>query len=493
MRTRRSFKRSIAVGTIAALVLASCGANDEDSEGTEPSPTAAPSDSTPSTSASGSTATSDTAAASTVPSGGAELQAWYDEVRAAHDGETVTMLMASHPGTAAFQEIVDEFTANTGVKVEFDVVEEGAMIEKQIAECGVQSDIYDIYMVAAEGVTRMAQTECAAPIEGLDGLGDWYDYEDLEPAYRDLFDVNGTMYGVPFAGESVFLMYRKDLFEEYGKEVPATWDELLETAKWFSENVDGVDGVSFRARQGWEFTYQYSVFLFPFGGQIVDPATAADCPTGQPSGCPPAIDVPGSVAALEYMTALKDYAPTGIESFSFPEAWQAFQTGKAAMLVEATAAASEIEDPSKSTVAGNVGYATLPEGPAGAFTGVWGWGLGLNNHSGNKEAAQAVIEWLTSRAASPSYVDAGGVPSRVSDFADPENQATYPYYGAIGDALAQAADLAATGNSVVPQSRAWVAWSDAIGTTGSLAFTGQLDAAEAVTKMQADMEAALEG
>lgn len=421
-----------------------------------------------------------------------DLQAWYDEVRAEHEGETVVVLMASHPSTSAFQEIIGEFTENTGVQVEFDVVEEGAMIEKQIAECGVGSDIYDIYMVAVEGVTRMAQTECAAPLMGFGELPSWYDFEDLEPAYRDLFDVNGTIYALPFAGESVFLMYREDLFEEHGMAVPTTWQELRDTAQWFSENVDGVEGVSFRARQGWEFTYQYSVFLFPFGGQLVDPDTSADCPTAEPSGCPPMINVPGSVEALEYMTSLREFSPTGVESFSFPEAWQAFQTGGAAMLVESTAAAAEVENPETSTVAGEVGYSVLPAGPAGAFTGVWGWGLGLNNSSSRKDAATAVMTWLTSRAAAPAYVEAGGIPSRTSDFTDQDNQERYPYYEAIGAALEQAASLSATGNAVVPKARVWVAWSDAIGTIGSTAFTGQISAEEAVAEMQAQMEAAME-
>lgn len=422
-----------------------------------------------------------------------EVEDWFAEVKAAHEGDTVTLLMASHPGTTGFQESIAPFEAATGVNVEFEVVEEGAMIEKQIAECGAKSDIYDIYMIAVEGITRMTQTECATPLnDWVSSVPEWYDFEDLMPAYRDLFTVNDSFNAVPFAGESVFLMYRKDLFEKHNKEVPATWDELRELAEFFQQE-EGIAGVTFRARQGWEFTYQYSAFLFPFGGQIVDGATAADCPTVAPSGCAPAIDVPGSVEALEYMISLKEFAPVGVESFSFPEAWQAFQTGDAAMAVEATAGAGEMEDETKSVVAGKVGYAVLPEGPAGAYTGVWGWGLGINKASKNADAAAAVITWLTSRVNSKAYVEAGGIPGRTSDFEDSDNQSKYPYYEAIGEALEQAAGLAATGNSVVPKARIWVVWSDAIGLYGAEAFAGKITAEEAVKKMQEEMEKALEG
>ena len=430
----------------------------------------------------------ETTAAETSP-----VDAWLADVKSKYEGTTVTLFMASHPGTTGFQETIGRFQEATGINVQFDVVEEGAMIEKQIAECGSKSDIYDVYMISVEGATRMTQTECALTLnDWVAELPEWYDFEDLMPAYRDQFQVVDKFIAVPFAGESIFLFYRKDLFEKHGKTPPKTWDELRELAKFFKE-TEGIPGVSFRARQGWEFTYGFSGFLFPFGGQIVDPKTSSNCPIGQPSGCPPAINVPGTVAALEYMVSLKEFAPIGIESFSFPEAWQSFMTGDAAMMVEATAAAGEVENPDKSVVAGKTGYAVLPAGPAGAYTGVWGWGLGINSSSKNVGAAGAVVTWLTSRENSQAYVDAGGIPGRTSDFSNPDNQAKYPFYEAIGEALEQAGTLAKTGNSVVPKTRVWGSWSDSIGTYGSEALVGKITPAEAVKRMQADMEAATKG
>ena len=127
---------------------------------------------------------------------------------------------------------------------------------------------------------------------------------------------DGMHYGIPYAGETVFMFYRKDLFEEHGIDVPTTFDEVLTAAQYFSDNVDGVDGISYRARLGWEFTYMWSIFLAPFGGMMVDPATGDV-----------ALDSPGTVASLEYIRDLWQYGPVGVESFSFPEAWDAFMPG----------------------------------------------------------------------------------------------------------------------------------------------------------------------
>lgn len=414
-----------------------------------------------------------------------EVQVWLDDMKARFGGTTVKLAMAAHPSTDAFQTYVEEFEKATDIDVVFDVMEEGALGEKEVLECGRQGDTYDIYMTAVEGVAAFAATGCEEPIDDL--LADeeltpaFYDYEDIMPAYRDLFVVDGKPYAIPFAGESVFLIYRKDLFEAVGKQPPSTWQELAELAKFFDEQGE-VSGVAFRARKGWEFTYTYSIFMFPFGGRIVDPETGT-----------PLLDTPGNAAALQYMIDLKDYAPTGMESFSFPEAWGSMQTGEVAMLVEATAAAPELENPDKSVVAGKLGYAPLPAGPDGSYTGVWGWGLGINAHSQNRDAAWAVIVWLTGKQNGQRYLDAGGVVSRASSFEDPKNQEQYPYFAGIREALDQAANLTEKGLATVPKLPQWFELSDVIGGLGSEAFVGQRPVGEALEQMQAQAQEILAG
>ena len=406
------------------------------------------------------------------------VQAWLDEIRAQYEGETIVMSVSAHPSTTAFQETIKPFEEATGVTVEFDVMEEGAMLEKQLLECSSMSDTYDIYQVAVEAVTQMAEIGCITPLDDrVTSAPAFYDFEDLMPAYRDIFTVNDQTYAVPTAGESVFLIYRKDLFDAAGLEPPETWDELLEIAQQFDEAGE-VDGVAFRAQKGWQFTYTYSIFLFPFGGMMLDPETGEV-----------AIDSPESAAALDFMRALKPYAPVGIESFSFPESFQAMQNGNVAMLVEATAAGPEMEDPEKSSVAGKLGYTILPAGPAGAYTGVWGWAYGINAASEKQDLAWAVMTWLTSRYTHQDYLNAGGIVSRSSAFDDPANREQYPYFEATGQALAQAGDLAAKGLSVVPKSPLWTQMSDIMGNYGSEAFVDQMTSAEAVARMQEDIEA----
>ena len=221
----------------------------------------------------------------------------------------------------------------------------------------------------------------------------------------------------------------------------------------------------------------WSVFIFPFGGRIVDPET------GEPQ-----LNAPETVASLEYMIDLLQYAPVGVESFSFPEAWDAFMQGKTAMMIEASAAAPEVENPEKSVVAGQVGYAPMPAGPAGAYSGVWGWGLAMTAGSEQKEAAWALITYLTSKALQEEYLANGGIVSRASVLSDPEQQDKYPYYQAILDTLEQAADLLEQGLGVVLMIPEWSQISEIIGTEGARAVAGEITPEEACDSMQAQVE-----
>src|ERR671917_798467 len=93
------------------------------------------------------------------------VQAWLDEIRAQYEGETIVMSVSAHPSTTAFQETIKPFEEATGVTVEFDVMEEGAMLEKQLLECSSMSNTYDIYQVAVEAVTQMAEIACIEPLD----------------------------------------------------------------------------------------------------------------------------------------------------------------------------------------------------------------------------------------------------------------------------------------------------------------------------------------
>ena len=100
------------------LALAACG-NSNNSANTSPGP-------------------SDSAPQQSDSSGGdydvSTLEGWGAKIKSESDGKTITVAMASHPSTEAFQDMVDDFTALTGIDVVWDVVEETNLKSKQLLD-----------------------------------------------------------------------------------------------------------------------------------------------------------------------------------------------------------------------------------------------------------------------------------------------------------------------------------------------------------------------
>jgi ABC-type glycerol-3-phosphate transport system substrate-binding protein len=51
--------------------------------------------------------------------------------------------------------------------------------------------------------------------------------------------IDGKLYGIPYNTNARAMLYRKDIFEEHGLEVPTTWGAFVETARQITELTDG--------------------------------------------------------------------------------------------------------------------------------------------------------------------------------------------------------------------------------------------------------------
>ncbi|MEM7537269.1 MAG: extracellular solute-binding protein [Chloroflexota bacterium] len=110
-----------------------------------------------------------------------------------------------------------------------------------------------------------------------------YDREDLIPAYVNSGSVVGGrrgylsgagqgLYGVPFGAETSIMIYRKDIFEKHGLEVPTTYDELFEVAEFITENEPDMYGMTSRGQTGGNSTHAWLLHARPYGADIFDDA-----------------------------------------------------------------------------------------------------------------------------------------------------------------------------------------------------------------------------
>lgn len=416
-----------------------------------------------------------------------EFSEWGAAMKERYDGVTINALLASHPSTTAMLEMIDDFTELTGIKVNTRVLASTEMKTMQRSNSSTKTGIFDVYMVDAFTVYEYAK---AGYIENLEGyLGDpvmtpdWYDYEDILLAFRDgIASVDGQAYLLPIAGESRFVAYRTDLFEEHGKKPPETLDEWLDLCRYFQEAGNGdYYGISFRGAAGTLVGSAHMAIAYCFSDTpIIDPATG----TYQ-------LNSPESVESIEYILELAKCSSPDIASMNHEDGAALFAQGKCAMWFDATSLAYMAEDPASSTVAGKVGYFDIPSGPAGESGAVAGWSLGIPTDSQNKEAAYAFSMYMTSRGMAKTYNMAGGVPCRTSVFEDPDILAMSPSNAAIFSAINTAGELAERGVTYNYPSINVLSFMAIIGNEINRAEVGEITAQQAAENAQREIEAVL--
>ena len=114
---------------------------------------------------------------------------------------------------------------------------------------GTYKDQRDKFLLQAESgtpdvieglVEDMAAYVQAGLIEPLDErFAAWEDNGQFVESTLAPLRINGMLYGIPYNTNARGMVYRTDIFEEYGLEVPTTWGDFVETARKITELTDG--------------------------------------------------------------------------------------------------------------------------------------------------------------------------------------------------------------------------------------------------------------
>ena len=347
-----------------------------------------------------------------------------------------TTVVVSWPALAHFtaaEELLDEFTEETGIEVEVDALQYLKLRDRQLLEMSKPEGEYDIVswvvMWKGEYVAKGLLTPLSQFFTSGALVDPQFDIDDIANAYLQNGGVvggtkgympgrSGALYGVPFGAETSILAYRKDVFDELGLEVPATYDELSEVMSKLAEA--GVPAMTSRGKTGHQVTAGWLLHLAPMGGKIFDDEWN------------PVINSPEAVKAAEFMRHVVKTGPKGIETFGFGEASAAFLQGDAALYLDTLKIAAMSRNPKLSKVDGKVGFALHPvDTRCGSETG--GFAMGIPANSQNQEAAFLLIQYLTNKAGDQRMVELGGDPVRLSTLEN--NTENFPEYPVVAEQL----------------------------------------------------------
>ena len=225
---------------------------------------------------------------------------------------------------------------------------------------------------------------------------------------------DGQRKGVIFTLSLLTTFWNKAMFEAEGiAGPPKDWVELVGIAEQLTK--DGKYGwvLNYGAPEGIGGVASYwMVFLQQAGGHLYDE-------NGQPD-----FDNEAGVDALQVMLDLMPYTDPGSISYvGIGDATSVFQAGNAGMMLNWPFMWVPANDPESSTIAGQVGAALNPAGPAGTASIDGTDAYTITATSPNPELARKLIEFYLDPAIQKSQsIDTGWLPIRLSVLNDPEVQ-----------------------------------------------------------------------
>jgi len=336
---------------------------------------------------------------------------------------TITIATVNNGDMIRMQKLTDDFTTkHPDIQLQWVTLEENVLRERVTTDIAAKGGQYDVMTIGTYEVPIWAKQDWLLP---LDNLGADYDVDDILPAIRGGLSVDGTLYAAPFYGESSFIMYRTDLMEKAGLEMPdaPTWDFVADAARKMTDRANDINGICLRGKAGWGENMAFlTATANAFGARWFDEQWR------------PQFDQPEWKNTLQfYVDLMKDAGPSGASSNGFNENLALFQQGKCGMWIDATVAASFVSNPNDSTVADKVGYALAPDtglGKRGNW--LWAWSLAVPAGTQKAEAAQTFISWATSKDYLALVAEKEGwanVPpgTRTSLYANPEYQKAAPF------------------------------------------------------------------
>jgi sorbitol/mannitol transport system substrate-binding protein len=305
-------------------------------------------------------------------------------------GDSINVLMVNNPQMIDLQQLTAEnFTAETGIRVNFSVLPENDVRDKISQEFSSQAGQYDVATVSNFEIPIYARSKWIAPLDGFIAKDAAFAQDDiLDSMEQSLKGDDGKVYGEPFYGESSFLMYRKDVLEAKGVQMPArpTWQQVAQIAAQVDGAEPGMAGICLRGQPGW--------------GQIFAPLTTVVNTFGGTwftADWQAAVDAPEFEQATQfYVDLVREHGENGAPQAGFTECLNNLIQGNAAMWYDATSAAGSLEA-ADSPVRGKIGYAPAPVEKTDSSGWLYAWAWGIQQASEKKDNAWKFVSWASSK------------------------------------------------------------------------------------------------
>ncbi|MFK7793228.1 MAG: ABC transporter substrate-binding protein [Devosiaceae bacterium] len=336
---------------------------------------------------------------------------------------------------------------------------------KQPAAFAANPSLYQIGGVSNGTVTPLLNEGTIRPLDDLIAAHG----QDLSP--NQMITIDGQVMAVAMMVNTQHLMFRQDIFDDLGLDIPTTWDEVIIAAEAIQEAgvVDYPLGGTMKA--GWNIAQDFNNMFLGFGGSFVNEDST------------PSINNEAGINALEMMARLTEYMDPEYLVSDSTYVQQQFQQGTIAMANLWASRAAAMDNPDESQVVDLISTSAAPlamEGGAPATT-LWWDGIVIAANISDEEADAAfrvAMEGIDTEMVMGANEDAiwlvpGYEPNRLAE-------------GAIATATASPAPQS------YPSSTEMGLMHTALGNQLPAFFTGELTAEETLEAIEAEYLTAAE-
>jgi len=195
------------------------------------------------------------------------------DVDAPADATEINMIGWSFPITDFYAEElegcneVENLTVNTQLLASADAQE-----QVRLALSTGGDSPYDIVHFANSGVAEWGGAGWLLPLNDLiEQYSEEYNLEDIPEAAWDAVTIDGQIYGIPVVGNTLHFIYRTDIYEEMGLEVPETYADVIANCEAIGlDNMDYDAPFTINLSAGWAWEIEFFQFLRAYGGDFLN-------------------------------------------------------------------------------------------------------------------------------------------------------------------------------------------------------------------------------
>lgn len=235
------------------------------------------------------------------------------------DKVTLTVLSWRPEDTAGYAKIFAPFEkSHPKIKVKFKPIKNTEYLTVLPTELKKATGGPDVVQLKPYGpIQSLISIGNLAPLDGQVDVSKW-DPTVLQAAKGKQ---DGKLYGVPYAMQTLSVLYNKKIFADQQIQPPTTWAQFIADCDKLKKA--GITPLSTSGLQPWVLAIDHQIFgATRYGGD--DFAKAAM--SGQKN-----FTDPDYVASLDVTAKLKPYYPDKVTAVDYPDAQTLFTSGKAAM------------------------------------------------------------------------------------------------------------------------------------------------------------------